>query len=56
MVIIDRIATFVAGENYDTQRDFIESLLEVDDDIDASYSSIGRKVFLRADLFCTIGL
>ncbi len=51
LVVIDRIDTFVAGEDYDTQREFIEALLEVDDDIDASYASIGRKVFLRADLF-----
>ncbi|SDW86489.1 P-loop ATPase, Sll1717 family [Nitrosomonas communis] len=54
LVIIDRIDTFVAGEDYDTQREFIEALLEVDDDIDASYSLIGRKVFLRADLFARL--
>ena len=51
MVIIDRIDTFVAGEDYETQREFIQSLLEVDDDIDISYPTIGRKIFLRADLF-----
>ena len=54
LVIIDRIDTFVAGEDYDTQREFIEALLEVDDDIDASYPTIGRKVFLRADLFARL--
>lgn len=51
LVIIDRIDTFVAGEDYDTQRDFIEALIEVDDDIDVSYPMIGRKIFLRSDLF-----
>ncbi|MFT6783984.1 MAG: hypothetical protein ACJA1A_003926 [Saprospiraceae bacterium] len=54
LVIIDRIDTFVAGEDYDTQREFIEALLEVDDDIDASYPTIGRKIFLRADLFARL--
>ena len=54
LVIIDRIDTFVAGEDYDTQREFIEALLEVDDDIDASYPAIGRKIFLRADLFARL--
>ncbi|NAW33558.1 P-loop ATPase, Sll1717 family [Halomonas alimentaria] len=51
LVIIDRIDTFVAGEDYDTQREFIEALIEVDDDLDVSHSFIGRKIFLRADLF-----
>lgn len=54
LVIIDRIDTFVAGEDYETQREFIEALLEVDDDIDASYPSIGRKIFLREDLFARL--
>lgn len=54
LVIIDRIDTFVAGEDYDTQREFIEALLEVDDDVDASHPSIGRKIFLRADLFARL--
>lgn len=54
LVIIDRIDTFVAGEDYDTQREFIEALLEVDDDIDVSYPNIGRKIFLRADLFARL--
>ncbi len=51
LVIIDRIDTFVAGEEYDVQREFIEALIEVDDDIDVSYPNIGRKIFLRSDLF-----
>ena len=54
MVIIDRIDTFVAGEDYDTQKAFISALLEVDDDIDISYPSIGRKIFLRSDLFARL--
>ena len=54
LVIIDRIDTFVAGEDYDTQREFIEALLEVDDDIDSCYPDIGRKIFLRADLFARL--
>ena len=51
LVIIDRIDTFVAGEDYDTQREFIGALLEVDYDIDIVYPTIGRKIFLRTDLF-----
>ena len=54
LVIVDRIDTFVAGEEYDVQREFIEALIEVDDDIDVSYPDIGRKIFLRSDLFARL--
>lgn len=54
LVIIDRIDTFVAGENYDTQRAFINALLEVDDDLHTSHPVIGRKIFLRSDLFARL--
>lgn len=54
LVIIDRIDTFVAGEEYEVQREFIEALIEVDDDIDVSYPKIGRKIFLRSDLFARL--
>lgn len=54
LVIVDRIDTFVAGEEYDTQKEYIEALLEVDDDIDVSYPNIGRKIFLRSDLFARL--
>ncbi|HIP26217.1 MAG TPA: hypothetical protein EYG80_00995 [Flavobacteriaceae bacterium] len=51
LIIIDKIDTFVAGEEYDTQRKYIEALLEVDDDMFISYPEIGRKIFLRKDLY-----
>ena len=51
LIIIDKIDTFVAGEEYDSQRKYIEALLEVDDDMFISYPEIGRKIFLRKDLY-----
>jgi ABC-type branched-subunit amino acid transport system ATPase component len=54
LVIIDRIDTFVAGQEYETQRKYIEALLEVNDDIDVTYSVIKRKIFLRSDLFARL--
>ena len=54
LVIIDRIDKFVAGEEYETQRKYIEALLEVDDDLAVSFGDINRKVFLRDDLFARL--
>lgn len=49
-VIIDKLDKFVAGEEYETQRAYIESLLELEDDL-YSEPKIGFKVFLRSDLY-----
>jgi len=54
LVLIDRIDRFVAGEEYDVQRKYIEALLEVDDDLAVSFSDINRKIFLRDDLFARL--
>ena len=54
LVIIDKIDAFVAGEEYNTQRKYIEALLEIDDDLSISFPKIGRKIFLRSDLFSRI--
>lgn len=54
LIIIDRIDTFVAGEDYNTQREYIEALLEVNDDIDTAYKNIDTKIFLRSDLFARL--
>jgi len=51
LVIIDKIDTFVAGEEYLTQKLYIEALLEIDDDMYVSAPEIGRKIFLRKDLY-----
>lgn len=49
-VIIDKIDRFVAGAEYHVQRQYINSLLEVDDDL-AAIQNINLKIFIRADLF-----
>jgi len=49
-IIIDKIDKFAAGIEYDTQRTYITSLLEVDDDFDKT-ENINFKIFLREDLF-----
>lgn len=49
-VIIDKIDKFVAGIEYQIQRNFITSLLEVEDDL-ACDKNIKLKIFLRSDLF-----
>ncbi|MGO3424151.1 MAG: P-loop ATPase, Sll1717 family [Pseudoalteromonas distincta] len=49
-VIIDKLDKFVAGEEYETQRAYIEALLELEDDL-YSEPKIGFKVFLRSDLY-----
>lgn len=49
-VIVDKIDRFVAGAEYYIQRQFINSLLEVDDDLSA-INNINLKIFIRADLF-----
>lgn len=54
LVLIDRIDRFVAGEEYETQRKYVEALLEVDDDIAVSFPEINRKIFLREDLFARL--
>ena len=51
LIIIDRLDAFVAGEEYETQRKFIEALLEVEDDLDIAFDKINLKIFLRSDLF-----
>ncbi|ALS33071.1 hypothetical protein PTRA_a1931 [Pseudoalteromonas translucida KMM 520] len=49
-VIIDKIDKFMAGAEYNVQRQYIGALLEVDDDLSA-IQNINLKVFIRADLF-----
>ncbi len=51
LIIIDRLDAFVAGEEYHTQRKFIEALLEVEDDMEIRYDRIKLKIFIRSDLF-----
>lgn len=50
LVLIDKVDKFVAGEEYDTQRKYIESLFEVEDDL-ASLDNIHFNIFIRSDLF-----
>lgn len=49
-VIIDKIDRFMAGAEYYVQRQYINALLEVDDDF-SSINNINLKIFIRADLF-----
>ena len=49
-IIIDKLDKFVSGEEYDTQRSYIESLLELEDDL-FPIKSIGFKIFIRLDLY-----
>lgn len=49
-VIIDKLDKFVAGEEYSTQKTYIEALLELEDDL-FQYKEVGLKIFLRADLY-----
>lgn len=49
-VIIDKLDKFVAGEDYEIQRVYIESLLNLEDDL-YGVDEIGFKVFLRSDLY-----
>ena len=49
-VIIDKIDKFMAGAEYYVQRQYINSLLEVEDDLSA-IKNINLKIFIRADLF-----
>ena len=54
LIIIDKLDTFVAGEEYETQRKYIEALLEVEEDMSVQYPIIRHKIFLRSDLFARI--
>lgn len=49
-VIIDKLDKFVAGEEYNIQRSYIESLIELEDDL-FSTDTIGFKIFIRSDLY-----
>jgi hypothetical protein len=49
-IIIDKLDKFVAGEEYEIQRAYIEALLELEDDL-YSVKEIGFKIFLRSDLY-----
>jgi len=49
-VLIDKLDNFVAGQEYETQKLYIGSLLEVEDDL-RQKTSIKCKIFLREDLF-----
>ncbi|MBB5191890.1 hypothetical protein HNQ50_002627 [Silvimonas terrae] len=55
LVIIDKLDKFVTHEDYKTQREFIESLLEVEDDLQ-SVGFIRFKIFLRSDLHDRLNL
>lgn len=50
IVIIDKLDKFVSGEAYNTQRLYLESLLQLEDDL-YSVERIGFKIFLRLDLY-----
>lgn len=54
-VIVDKLDKFVSGEDYETQRMFLEALLEVEDDLH-SLKPISFKVFLRKDLYKRLNL
>lgn len=49
-VIVDKIDRFMAGAEYYIQKQYINSLLEVDDDLSGT-KNINLKIFIRADLF-----
>ena len=53
LVLIDKIDKFVAGEEYDVQRKYIEGLLNIEEDI-SSIEQIFFKIFIRADLFARL--
>lgn len=50
IVAIDKLDKFVAGEEYETQRSYIEALLQLEDDL-YGINKIGFKIFLRSDLY-----
>lgn len=50
IVAIDKLDKFVAGEEYRTQRMYIESLLQFEDDL-YGVDEIGFKIFIRSDLY-----
>lgn len=50
LIAVDKIDKFVAGEEYETQRDYIASLLDVEDDL-ASKRKLNFKIFVRQDLY-----
>ncbi len=49
-VIIDKLDKFVAGEDYSTQKKYIEALIQLEDDL-YSIKYIGFKIFIRSDLY-----
>lgn len=49
-IIIDKLDKFVAKEEYDIQRAYLESLLQLEDDL-YGYELIGFKIFMRSDLY-----
>jgi len=49
-IIIDKLDKFVAKEEYQIQRIYLESLLQLEDDL-YGYDSIGFKIFMRSDLY-----
>jgi len=50
LIIIDKIDRFVSGEEYSTQKLYVQSLLELEDDLH-NLDAIKFKIFLRKDLF-----
>lgn len=55
LFIIDKIDKFVIGEDYETQRNYIKALLDIEDDLSIS-TDLKFKIFLRSDLFERIDL
>ncbi|WP_300523449.1 hypothetical protein [Alcanivorax sp.] len=49
-ILVDKLDKFVAGEDYQTQKSYIESLLEVEDDL-FHQEFLGFKIFIRSDLY-----
>ena len=55
LVIVDKLDKFVTNEDYKTQREYIESLLEVEDDMQFC-EKIRFKIFIRSDLYSRLNL
>lgn len=49
-IIIDKLDKFVSGEDYRTQRSYIEALLQLEDDLHQN-KQLGFKIFIRSDLY-----
>jgi hypothetical protein len=53
LVVVDKIDKFVAGEDYSTQKKYIEALLEIEDDL-VAIENMHFNIFVRSDLFARL--